>query len=69
MSGVFDETQMRRILGKYIHDGETLLAGIHAISHETNLKYGSKFACLDTIETALSSDGNLTVENFTPVVG
>lgn len=34
---VFDEAYMRLILGKYIPNGETLLAGIHAISKETNI--------------------------------
>lgn len=37
MSEIFDETNMRQILGKYVPDGETLLAGIHAISKETHI--------------------------------
>lgn len=37
MSGIFDETTMRFILGKYIPDGETLSAGIHAVSQEMNV--------------------------------
>ena len=37
MSEIFDETNMRRVLGEYIPSGETLLAGIHAISHETKI--------------------------------
>lgn len=36
-SGVFDEANMRRALEGYIPDGETLLAGIHAVSKETNI--------------------------------
>lgn len=56
MSGVFDETQMRRILGKYIHDGETLLAGIHAISHETNIR--GIFGKCDCTERGLIPDEN-----------
>ena len=35
--GIFDENNMRKALGKYIPDGETLLAGIHAVSNETNI--------------------------------
>ena len=35
---IFDEANMRQILEKYIPDGETLLAGIHAISKETVIK-------------------------------
>lgn len=35
MSEIFDETNMRQILGKYIPAGQTLLAGIHAVSNET----------------------------------
>ena len=34
---IFDEANMRQILEQYIPDGETLLAGIHAISKETNV--------------------------------
>lgn len=37
MSEIFDETNMRKTLGKYIPSGETLLAGIHAVSNETNV--------------------------------
>ena len=36
-SDIFDEANMRRILEKYIPNGETLLAGIHAVSKETNV--------------------------------
>ena len=35
---IFSETNMRKVLEKYIPDGETLLAGIHAISKETVIK-------------------------------
>ena len=38
MSDIFDETNMRQTLGRYIPNGETLLAGIHAISKETVIK-------------------------------
>ena len=34
-SDIFSETNMRRALEKYIPDGETLLAGIHAAANET----------------------------------
>ena len=35
--GIFDETNMRKALEKYIPAGETLLAGIHAVSNETSI--------------------------------
>lgn len=38
MAGIFDETNMRQLLGKYIPYGEMLQAGIHAISHETHIQ-------------------------------
>ncbi|MCI9106393.1 MAG: hypothetical protein HFG57_10650 [Lachnospiraceae bacterium] len=38
MSEIFDETNMRRILGKHIPEGETLLAGIHGISQEVQIR-------------------------------
>ncbi len=56
MSGIFDETNMRRILEKYVPDGETLLAGIHAVSHETNIE-GSYGKCSCT-ESGLIPDEN-----------
>lgn len=37
MSEIFDETNMRRVLEKYIPDGETLLAGIHAAAKESKV--------------------------------
>ncbi len=37
MSGIFDEANMRQTLGQYIPNGETLLAGIHAVSKETDI--------------------------------
>lgn len=37
MSEIFDGTNMRRALEEHITDGETLLAGIHAVSKETNV--------------------------------
>lgn len=37
-TAIFSETNMRQALEKYIPDGETLLAGIHAISKETVIK-------------------------------
>lgn len=39
MSEIFDEKNMYKALERYIPDGETLLAGIHAISKETNIIY------------------------------
>ena len=38
MSEIFDETNMREALDRYIPSGETLLAGIHAIAREINIK-------------------------------
>ncbi len=38
MSEIFDEANMRQALEEYIPDGETLLAGIHAVSKETNVR-------------------------------
>lgn len=37
-SEMFDETNMRRALEKHIPDGETLVAGVHAVSRETCIK-------------------------------
>ena len=36
-SGIFSEINMRKALEKYIPDGETLLAGIHAVAKETSV--------------------------------
>ena len=56
MDEIFDEANMRQILGKYIPDGETLLAGIHAVSKETKITgvYGK---CIRT-ESSLVPDEN-----------
>lgn len=35
MSEIFDEGNMRRVLGQYIPAGESLTAGIHAVAQET----------------------------------
>lgn len=37
-SEIFDELNMRKALEQYIPDGESLLAGIHAVSRETCIK-------------------------------
>ncbi len=37
MAGIFDESLMRQTLGRYIPQGETLEAGIHAVSRETSI--------------------------------
>ncbi len=37
MAGIFDEGLMRETLGRYIPDGESLEAGIHAVSRETSI--------------------------------
>ncbi len=38
MPGIFDEAAMRQTLERYIPDGETLLAGIHAVSNQTHIE-------------------------------
>ena len=56
MSEVFDEKNMRQVLDAYIPDGETLLAGIHAVSKETNVT-GIFGKCVRT-ESGLVPDEN-----------
>jgi len=56
MSDIFDEANMRRTLGQYIPDGETLLAGIDAVSKETNIT-GVFGKCVRT-ESRLVPDAN-----------
>lgn len=56
MSGIFDETVMRQILQKYIVSREALLAGIHAISHETEIR--SVFGKCARTENSLIPDEN-----------
>lgn len=59
VSGIFDETKMRQLLGKYIPDGETLLAGIHAVSKETHIT-GVFGKCICTENGFLPSEsGNI----------
>lgn len=55
-SEIFAETNMLRALKKYVPSGETLLAGIHAISKETNVT-GVFGKCTYT-ERGLISDEN-----------
>ncbi len=43
MSGVFDEKKMLQVLGEFIPDGETLLAGIHGNTLQVNKKKSSNF--------------------------
>lgn len=56
MSDIFDETNMRQMLGQYIPDGETLLAGIHAVSKETNIT--GVFGKCTRMENKLAPDEN-----------
>jgi len=56
MSDIFDEANMRQTLGQYIPNGETLLAGIHAVSKETNIR-GVWGKCIPT-ESSLVPDEN-----------
>lgn len=55
-SEIFDETNMRQALGKYIPNGETLLAGIHAVSKETSVR-GVFGKCVRT-ESGLTPNEN-----------
>lgn len=56
MSGIFDETNMRRVLGEYVPSGESLLAGIHAVSHEMAIK--GIFGACARMEDRLVPDEN-----------
>lgn len=56
MSEIFSETNMRHVLEKYIPDGETLLAGIHAAANESNIT-GVFGKCVRT-ESRLLPDEN-----------
>lgn len=56
MSGIFDETNMRQALGACIPDGETLLAGIHAIAKEMSTACVFK-KCI-RVESGLVPDEN-----------
>lgn len=56
MSDMFDEASMRQALGRHIPDGETLLAGIHAVAKETSVS--AVFAACTRTETSLVPDEN-----------
>lgn len=43
MAGIFDEANMRRVLGACVPEGETLLAGVHGITLQVNRKKTSYF--------------------------
>ena len=43
MAGIFDEANMRQVLGACLPEGETLAAGIHAITLQVNQKKTSYF--------------------------
>lgn len=57
---IFDEANMRRILEKYIPNGETLLAGIHAVSKETSVTgvYGK---CVRTANRFIPDENGGTI--------
>lgn len=62
-SEIFSELRMVQILGKYIPEGETLLAGIHAISKEINIKtVFSKCFCLEN-KLVPHENGNIITIN------
>ena len=54
-TGILSEKAMQKALGKYLPEGETLLAGIHAISKETVIK--AAFGNCARTENALVPDG------------
>ena len=61
MSEIFDETNMREALDRYIPSGETLLAGIHAIAREINIKcIFSK--CIRTEHKLIPDENGVTAE-------
>lgn len=43
MAEIFDEANMRRVLGACVPEGETLLAGVHGITLQVNKKKTSYF--------------------------
>ncbi|NCE64767.1 hypothetical protein D1159_09235 [Pseudoflavonifractor sp. 524-17] len=43
MAGIFDEGNMRQVLGRCLPEGETLCAGIHGITLQVNKKKTSYF--------------------------
>lgn len=59
-SDFFDETKMRQALEKYILDGETLLAGIRAVSKETNIT-GVFGKCICTENKLIPAENGGTV--------
>lgn len=60
MSEIFDEKNMRRSLEKYIPDGETLLAGIHAAAKESMVK-GVFGKCICTENKLIPDENGKTV--------
>lgn len=63
MSDIFNEANMRHILQKYVFSGETLVTGIHAVSHETEIRgvFG-KCTCTEN-SLILDEDGSVIVLN------
>ncbi len=59
-SDIFDETNMRTSLEKYIPDGETLLAGIRAVSKETNIT-GVFAKCIPMENKLIPAENGVTV--------
>lgn len=57
---ISDEANMRQIFEKYIPNGETLLAGIHAISKETNIT-GVFGKCVRTASGLIPDENGGTV--------
>ncbi len=60
---IFDEGNMRRVLGKSLPAGETLLAGIHAISQETSIKgIFRNCICMEDRLVPVKSGGTVILE-------
>ncbi len=59
-TGIFSEKAMQSALGKYIPDGETLLAGIHAVGKESSVTCVFK-NCVLTEDALLADENGNTV--------
>ena len=59
-TGILSEKKMQNALGKYIPDGETLLAGIHAVGKESSVTCVFK-NCVLTEDALLADESDNTV--------
>ncbi len=58
--GIFSEKKMQDALGAYIPDGETLLAGIHAVGKESSVTCAFK-NCVLTDDALLADENGISV--------